>query len=383
MRGVLLGLFVAGALFGQATAFDRLKREAASAKALPADKENHDAVMALHASLHDWIESRLPQIAGSAELHNLEADLRGELDDAGLTTTDVGPDSPGLGYVGLEFKWLPELPDALVVIASVKVECGADEAVYLYRFDPSGRTHMFEDRPESKWGYTGVKLAVSDPDSQGRRLLLTHYYSSQCASFWMMMAYSVYRLGTQPGASELLLKDQHGFYLGNDGPEFVLKPDELMIEFLDSSVDLDVHNRTNIQRYSFIDGVHRLDPVAFQSQDFAEEWLTRGWSEMESRSSANTKEWHYRLHNDFVLGEYTGVIPCASQGRWLIAVDISHIGDKEIPDPETTYFLVHDLGNYRYKMDVVREDVPVGCLGVGDPSDKHPWLSAAELKALQ
>jgi hypothetical protein len=77
------------------------------------------------------------------------------------------------------------------------------------------------------------------------------------------------------------------------------------------------------------------------------------------------------------------VFPCAGQGRWLIALDISHTGDKEIPDPKITYFLVHDLGNYRYKMDAVSENVPEGCVGAGDPSAKHPWLSTAELKALK
>jgi hypothetical protein len=387
MRRVFLGLFVAGALFAQPTPFERLKREAASAKALPSDKDNRDAVMALHAALRDWIESRLPQTPGIAELHNLETDLKGELEDAGLGEPDApastdGPEGPGLGYVGLEFKWLPELPDTLAIVAGVRVECGSDEAVYFYRFDATGRARVFEDRPESAWGYTGATLAVSDPDSQGRRLLLTHYYSVQCASSWMGMAYSVYRVGPQSGASELLLRNQHGFYL-NDGPEFVLKPDELIIEFLDSSVDLGVHNRTNIQRYTFGAAVQRLDPVAFQPQDFAEEWLTRGWNEMDSRSAAETKEWHERLSNDYVRGEYSGVIPCTSQSRWLIALEIERVGDKEMPDPKTTYFLVHDLGNYHYKMDAVSKDVPVGCLGARDASDKHPWLSTTELKALK
>ena len=81
--------------------------------------------------------------------------------------------------------------------------------------------------------------------------------------------------------------------MGNDGPEFVLKPDELIMEFLDASVDVTVHNRTQIHRYSFgAETVQRLDPVAFQPQDFAEEWLTRPWTEMQSRSEPETEEWH-------------------------------------------------------------------------------------------
>jgi hypothetical protein len=184
-----------------------------------------------------------------------------------------------------------------------------------------------------------------------------------------------------------LISDEHGFWLGNDGPEFVLKPDELMIEFLDRSVDAGIHNRTQIHRHSFASGVHRLDPVAFQPQDFAEEWLTRPWSEMQPRSAPETEEWHARLQS--VAGEYAGVISCAARpGRWLIVLDISDIGEKELPEPLETYFLVRDLGNFRYEMEAVSEEEPPGCPGdgivsdAGYASDKHPWLSEAELKAL-
>ena len=211
MRKVLLGLFLTGALFGQGTALDRLKIEAARAKALPSSNDDHSAVVALHTALRDWIESRLPQAAGSAEsaeLYNLEGTLRRELADAipdASVSPDLGPEGPGLGYLGFEFKWFPELPDALVVIAHVSVDCGSDDSVYLYRFHLGGRVRVFNDRPESKWGYTGAALALSDPDSQGRRLLLVHYVSVQCASSWMGMAYSVYGLAAQPDARELLL----------------------------------------------------------------------------------------------------------------------------------------------------------------------------------
>ncbi len=110
MRRTALGLFVAGTLFAQPTPFERLKREAASAKTLPADKENHDAVTALHSALRDWIESRLPQTPGPAELRNLETDLQSELENNGLTTADTGPDSPGLGYVGVELNGCRNCP---------------------------------------------------------------------------------------------------------------------------------------------------------------------------------------------------------------------------------------------------------------------------------
>jgi hypothetical protein len=394
MRSVLAGLFVASALFGQTPPFDQLKSEAWRTRALlfagNGKDESANVTTPLRLALRDWIESRLPQTLGptGAELHNLEAGFLGELHEAGISVLDSTSDDPGFGYVGLKFQWLPELPDSLVVITSVGVGCGSDQAVYLYQFHSGNRTRVVEDHPQSNWGFTDAEVQLSEPGSQGQRLLLTHYVSVQCASFWMQMAYSVYRLGGQPGSAELLLTDQHSFYLNDDGP-IVLRPDELIIEFLDSSVDGGVHNRTRIHRYSFARGVQRVDPVAFQPQDFAEEWLTRPWSEMESRSVGDTREWHQRLHSDPLWADYSGVIPCTSPGHWLVSMDIRVLGDKELSDPLPTYFLLRDLGDYHYSMDAVSTSKPTDCLGAGVisdgifASDKHPWLSTAELKALR
>jgi hypothetical protein len=152
------------------------------------------------------------------------------------------------------------------------------------------------------------------------------------------MAYSIYRIGLPSGASESLLAGEHGFGIGNYEPQFVLKPTELVIEFQDQSVDGGVHNRTEIHRYAFgAKGVTRLDPVAFQSQDFAEEWLTRPWSEMQSRSKPATEEWHSKLHSGLLFAEYSAVVLCRDRpGRWLIAPDIKQIGKNELPVPLTT-----------------------------------------------
>ena len=198
------------------------------------------------------------------------------------------------------------------------------------------------------------------------------------------MAYSVYTTRAESGATESLLSGQHSFWWGSHGPEFA-KPDALIKEFLDRSVDSTIHNRTQIHRYSFESkGAVRLDPVAFQSQDFAEEWLTRPWSEMQSRSAPETNEWHVRLHDDYVSADYSRVVPCSARpGRRPIALDITNIGKKELTTPLTTYFLVHELGDYHYEMEAVSDSTPRGCRGRRYASDKHPWLSADKLKALK
>ena len=44
---------------------------------------------------------------------------------------------------------------------------------------------------------------------------------------------------------------------------------------------------------------------------------------------------------------------------------------------------MRELGNYRYQMESVSDERPAGCPGQTSASDKHPWLSPAELKALR
>ena len=156
------------------------------------------------------------------------------------------------------------------------------------------------------------------------------------------------------------------------------------LEFLGRSVDPGVHHRTRIRRYPLAGGVQRPDPVALQPQDFAEEWLERPWSEMQSRSAPETAEWHNKLHADLVLADYSAVVPCAQRpGRWMIALDITQIGEKELAEALETYFLVRELGNYRYRMEAVSDEQPEGCPGEQFASEKHPWLSPEELKALR
>jgi len=78
---------------------------------------------------------------------------------------------------------------------------------------------------------------------------------------------------------------------------------------------------------------------------------------MRSRSAAGTKPWHDRLYADGV-DNYDRVVECSGRpNRWLIGLNL--------------------------EMEAVSATKPSGCPGSGPASDKHPWLSDAELKALQ
>jgi hypothetical protein len=350
----------------------------------------------VHAALQSWIESHLPigRSAAAIKSSDWEAAMRRQLAAAGIAEKEE-PDSPdadsrdferpGFDYATITLAWRPELPEMLLVTAGVGVRCGEDQAVYGYRFDANGWARVISDHPEGDWGTGAAPVELSDPDSQGRRLLLLRRGSVQCASAWMGASYSVFRMANDGTPPVALLSGEHGFWMGNEdgGLVFVLKPEELIIELLDNSVDMGIHNRTQIHRYSFVDGVKRLEPVSLQPQDFAEEWLTRPWSEMQSRSAPSTQKWHAKLHADLVLGDYSNVVPCAAKpDRWSIGFEIDVIGENRLKDPIEVHLLVRDLGNYRFEMEAVSDSEFEGCSGEGSPSDRHPWLSVEQLKAL-
>jgi hypothetical protein len=408
MCRIIAFLLFTTSIFGQHSALTRLKQELKAAQDQEASDQKKDRaeqgdmkgrgaarIARVHAALLSWIESRLPMGPSAAAIKSSdwEAAVYRQLTAAGIAEkepqdTSAPPDfeDPGFADVNVTLTWKPELPEMLFVTGTVGVRCGGDQAVYGYRFDANGWARVISDHPASDFGYGGAALEVSAADSQGRRLLLIHRWSAQCASTWMGMTYSVFRMASDsatPPAS--LLSGEHGFWMGNedDGLLFALKPEELIFEMLDNSVDTAVHNRTQIHRYCFLDGVKRLEPFALQPQDFAEEWLTRPWSEMQSRSAPEAKKWHDKLHADLVLGEYSNVVPCAAKpDRWSIGFNADLIGENRLKEPIEVHLLVRDLGNYRFEMEAVSDSEFEGCLGEGSPSDKHPWLSVEQLKAL-
>jgi hypothetical protein len=374
-RAVLL-LLLASGLFGQDAAFERLKTQATQLKNQTPDEKDPVAQIApLHLALRDWIESHLPpdkpSIAGT--FSNIEGGLQAQLKIAGLTGDAADDDDITFGYADVEFHQFPELPDTVFVTAAASIPCGFDRAVYGYQFGTT-RTRILDYHPG---GFGNPEMELSTPDAQGRRVLLIHSQSVQCQSTWMNLAYSAYRFAALPGVPQQLLFVKHGFWFGNDdGPEFYLQPDGLAVEYLDASVDGAVHNRTQVYRYLFGDSVGRADPVALQPQDFVEEWLTRPWEEMQSRSAPDVKDAHARLHGDYVWADYLHMAACSAQpGRWSIELAITSVGDTKLDPAARRFFLVHELGQNRYRMESVTDAAPQGCAIEGQPSDKHPWLA--------
>jgi hypothetical protein len=152
------------------------------------------------------------------------------------------------------------------------------------------------------------------------------------------------------------------------------------MEVRDRSIDGDIHNRAHVLRYRAVASVvERVDPVALQPRDFADEWLTRPWTEMESRSAGagrgKLKAWHEFLAGDFVAGEFTIVQACKEKpGLWQVGIDLDWIKGKETPEPLSVFFLVRQADQYRFQVTGIGFDRQEGCPGDGRPGEESPSL---------
>jgi hypothetical protein len=368
----------------------RLQIEAVKLRTAETTKDNFDTTMApLRVAERNWIESKLPksrkEFLDRAE--RLEKELQRDLKEAKITPDEApekndDPEGAGLGYASVNVVRFAELPDMAFVTASATIPCGAEDSVYGYKFDATGWKRVINVHDQ---GMGDAKLKLSDPDSSGQRLLLVDWYSQQCVSTWRGMTYKVFHLDWDNGIAQLALTGKEGFWLDENEPLFVLTPTEMTVEFVDSSVDGAVHHRTKIQQYAFTPAAQRIDPVALQPQDFAEEWLTRPWSEMESRSALATRAMHDSSGGADVGGEYIEMTQCApEQPLWLAAFEIDFIGDKKLAQPRHAYLQIRDLGDYRYRMESASSVRPASCKAEpGEPNQKYPWLSEQEIRKLK
>jgi hypothetical protein len=358
----------------QDEALARLQADAVRMRTAKLTRDNFDEIMApIRVAQRNWIESKLPQSRREFldRAERLEAELERDLKEAGLASDDVPEkddfEGVGFGYASVNVQRFAELPDMAFVTASATIPCGAEDSVYGYKFDDSGWRRVIDVHDQ---GMGDAKLQLSDPDSSGQRLLLVDWYSQQCVSTWRGTRYNVFRLDWDNGVARPAFEDHTGFWMGDDEwPLFVLSPTTMTVEFSDSSVDASIHHRTKIQRYVFTPATQRVDPVALQPQDFAEEWLTRPWSEMESRSAPVTRSLHESFGGRDTGGDYVEMTQCSpEQPVWLAGFDIDFIGDKQLSKPRRVYLQIRDLGNYRYRMESRR------------PTGQHPAKLSLEIR---
>jgi hypothetical protein len=272
----------------------------------------------------------------------------------------------------------------LFVVVGLDLPCGSTDAVYVYDYSQGKPQRILESLGTKDHDESIPDILISKRDTSGNQSILTLRHAVQCGSSWNMLSYDLFLLSSTARSAVQKLGGEHGIWFGVDRPyQIRLEPDDLLMELWDRSVDNAIHSRAHVLHFKATSSkAERVDPVALQPHDFVDEWLTRPWAEMESRSAASgnaeLKKWHQFLSGDFVSGDFLFVQQCREEtDEWQIAVGMRWINGKELPEDLNVYFLVRQFGSYEFKMLDVSFERQEGCPGEAQPSSERQTLFPA------
>ncbi|MGA9583400.1 MAG: hypothetical protein WBR13_15680 [Allosphingosinicella sp.] len=252
-------------------------------------------IEALKDRMRDFVGTMMACAPASVEPAALAAamELRGGVSEG--TTGDAVPPSDDRhgSLVAFGVSRVEGHPEMLAVVATLAIRCGSDSMLILYRRTPSGwretMVRRAEPYSEVKGGWGDLRFAVSPPDSKGGWFAATVSTTPWCTSAWQGMPYELARPGPSPDQPSVFFRGRNTIYLGNES-DLLLKAekDAFEIRHDGASLDPDILVRRHVRRYS-VSGeiVRRVQPVAENVRDFADEWVTAPWREAKDWSGSD------------------------------------------------------------------------------------------------
>lgn len=253
-------------------------------------------IEALKDRLRDFVRAEMACAPSSPEPVALAAAMAAEGD--GLVhagSDDSSPVPPGRhgDRLAYEVFRVDSHPEMLAVVATLGIRCGSDSMLILYRRTPSGwrETMVRRSEPyrEVKGGWQDLRFAVSPADGQGRWFVATVSTTPWCTSAWQGMPYELARPGPSADRPRIVFRGKNSVYLGNES-DLSLRAgrDSVEIRHDGASLDPDILVRRHVRRYALSgDSVRRVQPVAENIRDFADEWIDSPWSEARDWSGSD------------------------------------------------------------------------------------------------
>lgn len=337
--------------------------------------------------LRDWVESRLPALTERGDAGELERKLNSELRDAKLFCSEVqAPECPDETFSGfLGELTLKRQSGFLIVETALGIECGFDESAYIYSWSSEGwrRVWQTEQNAYTKKEYRPQSLnaVLISPYSKGNDyLVLTLGSESWCSSTWHDVYYRVYRMGPDLEARPLLEGSEWAWLGKHDPPiQGSVSTGDVLVEFTVRSIDAGVHNREVVRHYRIDrDKVERVAPLALSPRDFVDEWVTTDWKETghwsEPENRRATRDWHTKLHKDFVAGEFIyPTMHCTSTpDLWQVGVAFSDPPTPIGVNPQGVYFLVRWRPPYEFTMVQISDRPSPACTEQDRKADEEP-----------
>ena len=354
------------------TALDTL-RQAPRKSAGPRDS-GPELTLAKH-NLRDWIGSRLTAMTSQVDERELEYTLNSDLRQAKLLCSDRTSDQQTCYLNAIRFRRSGAF---LIAQTGVEIECGFDESAYLYSWSEEGwrRVWQTEQNTYTERGYqpqTIQAVHVSPYNKANDYLVLTLGTQSWCSSAWHTVYYRVFRLGPDLESPPIIDKAESAFLGDEASIQGSVARDEALVEFTGHSIDSGVLTRKSVRHFRIDpDGAKRVDPLALSPRDFVDEWLTHEWKQAavwsESAKRASMRDFHAKLHKEFVSGEFIyPTMHCPLRPDvWQVGVDFGEAS------PATTYFLVRWRPPFEFRMLEVAEHSWQECTEEDRRADDEP-----------
>jgi len=329
--------------------------------------------------LSNWIESRLASFPQKGDPAAFSDQMLKDLSDAALFCDDpTDCTSNAFGY--LDQVQIKGDHGFLIITTAVGtgIRCGYDYSAYLYRWQGNQWQRVWENEQSnyaegSYHPQTLHSVHVSDPASDGSRLILTLGTPAGCTGAFVPLYYRLWQIGV-PGSAASLILDRSETLNDESEPPAIAKltADDLLIEFSAGGTGYGETHKA-LRHYEIHGGVAaQTDPIAPTPRDFVEEWLAAPWPESATRSnSAALREWHTRLHRDDGQGDYPEPTVACNPDASLVQIATHLEGSPEhyfqVRRRAPLQFVMMDIGNRPF----------AGCTRPDPDADKQPSLIPA------
>ena len=305
---------------------------------LPDTRDATPQLTVVKHQFRDWIESHLASFSPSGQDRTLLATLHAGLRDAQLFCADECVPSY-LGFV--DDVQIQREREFLIVQTGVGIRCGYDESAYVYTWSGSAWRRLFssEQNVYTKDRYqpqTIHGVHISEPDSSGRRLILTLGSRPGCSSAFQPIYWRVYQVAN--GTSKLLLEDSKFVNVSD------YEPIRGSVTASGANVSFSLGGTgwgfpwNAVRNYSLQNGqLQQNGATVLTPRDFVEEWL-------DASAPAGPEDWHRKLHREDGAGDFPDTpLQCGQSQLWQITTRLTR-------GPQKTSFLVEWKQPYQFRM---------------------------------
>jgi hypothetical protein len=373
-----VAMLLAPAAFGQDAALGDLR---SALTALRPHRDEHRetrgataALTGVKHQLRDWVESRLAGFPQTGDAGALEQQLHAALRDAKLLCEgDCFKLNSVLGYLD-EIRVRRE-QEFLVIQTSTGIWCGYDDSAYVFQWstdrDTGGwqRLWVAEQNTYTEKEYLPQALFavhISEPDAQGRRLLLTLGAKPGCSAAFLPVYYRAFQLSGS--ASKLLLDGAQLASMAGFPPiKGQVSPEGVMLEFTAGGTGYGFGHQA-VRHYELRDGkLQQIDPLAPSPRDFVEEWLSAPWTQSAALAESQSLEaWHRKFHREDGMGDFPDpTLRCSNDPQ------LWQVGIRWHDTPGETFYKVRWRQPYRFSMVEIADHPDPGCTEPDSDADRH------------